>query len=99
MQEVALLEHPTGKLSTFVELQEVALLEPDTDNPGYFPPILGLFWAILDYLRLNPGYIPPMHGHIVMHCWCPVATVRNMRVYPNVATVINVRVYHNVASQ
>ena len=25
------------------------------DNPGYFPPIFGLFWAIFDYLRLNPG--------------------------------------------
>ena len=37
----------------------------DIQNPGYFPPILGLFWAISDYLKLNPGYLPPMHRHIV----------------------------------
>ena len=44
----------------------------DVDNPGYFPPILGLFWPVFDYLRLNPGYLPPMHRHIVIHCRCPV---------------------------
>ena len=42
----------------------------DVDNPGYFPPILGLFWAVLDYLRLIPGYLPPIHHHIVIHCRC-----------------------------
>jgi hypothetical protein len=40
-------------------------------NPGYFPPILGLFWAVLDYLRLIPGYLPPIYRHIVIHCQCP----------------------------
>ena len=47
----------------------------DIYNPGYFPPILGLFWAILDYLRLDPGYLPPMHRHIVMYCRCPMVVV------------------------
>ena len=41
---------------------------PDVYNPGYFLPILGLIWAVLDYLRLNPGYLLPMHRHIVIHC-------------------------------
>ena len=36
---------------------------PDVDNPGYFPPIFGRIWAVLDYLRLNPGYLPPMYRH------------------------------------
>ena len=44
----------------------------DVDNPGYFPPILGLFGAIWDYLRLNPGYLPPIYRHIVMDCRCPL---------------------------
>ena len=37
----------------------------DTHNPGYFLPILVLFWAISDCLQLNAGYFPPMHRHIV----------------------------------
>ena len=45
------------------------------DNPSYFPPILGICWAVLDYLRLNHGYFPPKHRHIVIHCWCPHLTV------------------------
>ena len=40
----------------------------DIDNLGYFPPILGLFWAFSDYLRLNLGYLPLMHWHINMYC-------------------------------
>ena len=46
----------------------------DIQNPGYFPPILGLFWAISDYLKLNPGYLPPMHRHIVTVSASPQAS-------------------------
>ena len=47
---------------------------PDVDNPGYFPLIFGVIWAVLDYLRLNPGYLPPIYRHIVIHCLCLVCT-------------------------
>ena len=47
----------------------------DIDNPGYFLPILGIFLAILYYLRLNPGYLPPIYRHIIMDCRCPPAHV------------------------
>ena len=47
---------------------------PGQDNPGYFPPIFGLFWAIVDYLRLNPGLFPSIYRHIVIHCRCPPLT-------------------------
>ena len=56
-----------------VKLAHVSQLDvpANVDNPGYFPQIFGLFWAVLDYLRLNPGNLPPMHRHIVIHCRCP----------------------------
>ena len=51
------------------------MLPSGQDNPGYFPPIFGLFWAILDYLRLNPGYLPSIYRHIVIHCRTPLTGV------------------------
>ena len=57
-------------------------LWPDKDNPGYFPPILALFWAISDCLGLNPGYLPPMHRHIDMyHLHPPVALLHFVQTY------------------
>ena len=70
-------------------------LEADTDNPGYFPPILGLFWAILDYLRLNPGYLPPIYRHIVMHCQSSLEALPNLKVSPNLRASLNLRASPN----
>ena len=60
----------------------------DTDNPGYFPPILGLFWAILDYLKLNPGYLPSIYRHINMDCQCPVVSDGLVQVDPGPVLVL-----------
>ena len=51
--------------SKFLYFSKLPTLTLDIHNPGYFLPILGLFWAIIDYLKLNPGYLPPIHRYIV----------------------------------
>ena len=57
-------------VSMCLKLYLVTALLPDIDNPGYFPPILGIFGAVFDNLRVKPGYLPPTHCHIVIHCRC-----------------------------
>ena len=62
--------HRLKNTSTIQHYNTTTLQHSDVDNPGCFPTILGLFWAVLDYLRLNPCYLPPMHRHIAIHCRC-----------------------------
>ena len=67
------LSASTKDFSGFTKTFRIARVScSDEDNPGYFPPILGLFWAVLDYLRLNPGYLLLIYRHIVIHCRCPI---------------------------
>ena len=47
----------------------IPVMTPDVDNPGYFPPILGLFLAVFDYLRLHPADASSHRHSLLVSAW------------------------------